>query len=157
MNRWIARGAQVGVLSAGLIVGGGAAACAAPLAYSPGADTAGARHAEGGNVVGNGGHGGAGIYNAPGSVSLVNLGFGGRGGDGGTDNSSDGSGDVVGTGGDGGPGVYNAPGSYSLVNVSIDGEPGKAAPNRGSGLLSTGSITGGQFLTLPVSRRAGPL
>lgn len=129
MNSVIRRGAQVGALSAGLLLAGGTAASAASFPLDEPAM---------GNVVGNGGTGGAGVYNGPGSVSLVNLGFGGRGGDGGTGNSSDGEGDVVGSGGAGGPGVYNAPGSYSLVNVSIDGAPGTSA-------LQAGSISGSNF------------
>ncbi|GAA0237383.1 hypothetical protein [Cryptosporangium japonicum] len=135
MNGWIARGAQVGALSAGLVVWGASGAFAA----------------DGGNVVGNGGDGGAGIVNEAGSLNLLNIGFGGRGGDGGRNNVSDGDGDdVVGNGGGGGVGVYNAPGSYSLVNVSIDGSPGTSA-------LDAGSLTGGKFLTQPVSRRTGLL
>ncbi|MFG1927970.1 hypothetical protein [Cryptosporangium sp. NPDC048952] len=140
MNPWITRGAQVAALSAGLVAFGATGASAAT-------DLDG-----GGNVVGNGGDGGAGVYNEAGSVNLINLGFGGRGGNGGQNNVSDGGGDdAVGNGGNGGVGIYNAPGSYSLVNVSIDGQPGTS-------VLDAGSLTGGNFLpSTPVSRRTGLL
>jgi hypothetical protein len=157
MNNWIRRSAQVGVVSAGLLAASATAAHAATPDRFPqgvGQRTFSNSAFQTQSSGGSGGNGGPGIYNGPGSVSLVNIGFGGDGGTGGDSYSGTGSGTSTGgSGGNGGPGVYNAAGSYSLVNIGIGGNGGRGG-NSGIWAGPT-SLGNGNYLS-NFARSGGP-